>query len=138
MNKQWIYRNGEKPFSVTEIIAPGGYVQYVSMSIDNQMRNHLTDGKTYIGCCGYDIIPYEPYIDYEINDQVYGRHIENEKTTAGHFAGLNSDGKPTTFHNGGTSFTRHSLSVDTWSFCEKIEPAIEPTTIKHNRRSMDQ
>jgi hypothetical protein len=26
MNKQWIYRNGEKPFSVTEIKTPNGEI----------------------------------------------------------------------------------------------------------------
>jgi hypothetical protein len=134
MNKQWIYRNGETPFSVTEIVMPDGSMCLTSVQVQGFLRFHYGTGKVLEGSRDLDLFPYEPYSEYEINDQVHGRHIENEKFTAGHFAGLNSEGKPTTFNFGGTSFTRHSRQVDTWNFCEKIEP----TKIIHNRRSMDQ
>jgi hypothetical protein len=122
MNKQWIYRNGQIPFSVTEIVMTDGEVCYVSVTENEGIFIHQPDGKIMIRSCSvYDLIPYEPYSDYVIDDKVYGRYIENEKPTAGHFAGLNSDGKPTTFNFGGTSFTRHYRLVDTWNFCEKAK-----------------
>ena len=121
MSKQWIYRNGDKPFSVTEIVMTDGEVCYVSVTENEGIFIHQPDGKIMIRSCSvYDLIPYEPYSDYEINDNV---HCWNDKgngiVTSGHFAGLNNEGRPTTFTMGGTSFTRHSLDRYVWNFCEK-------------------
>ncbi|MFT6882532.1 MAG: hypothetical protein ACJAVY_001330 [Marinoscillum sp.] len=142
MNKQWIYRNGDKPFSVTEIELPDDDTVLLSVSKIGVIRNHFSNGNEIFSEDNqHYLIPYEPYADFKINDEVYGRDGEHDDSEGGHFAGLNSEGKPTTFHCGGTSFTRHSLQVDTWNFCEKIyhpTPTIEPIKIIHNRRSMDQ
>jgi hypothetical protein len=122
MNNQWMYRNGERPFSVTEIYAPAGYHQYVSVNDDSCMRIHDTDGTAFIGSSLYDLIPYEPYADFKINDEVHcWNDAGNGIITSGHFAGLNSEGRPTAFTMGGTSFTRHSLQVNAWFFCEKAK-----------------
>ena len=121
MSKQWIYRNGDKPFSVTEIYAPAGYHQYVSVNDDNCMRIHDTDGTAFLGTCLYDLIPYEPYSEYEIDDKVNCWDDDNDEILSGHFAGLTTDGKPTIFHDGGTSFTRHPLQRTVWNFCEKAK-----------------
>jgi hypothetical protein len=120
MSKQWIYRNGDKPFSVTEIVMPGGEMRYVSATKSHGLRTHRTDGS--ILAHGYnelDLIPYEPYSDYEIDDKVNCWDDDNGKVESGHFAGLMPDGKPTTFQLGGTSFTRHNLQIHVWNFCEK-------------------
>ena len=122
MNKQWIYRNGEKPFSVTEIKAPEGYTQYVSMSGNNIMRTHGIDGYTFFGPSNHDLIPYEPYSDFKIDDKVNCWDDDNDELEWGHFAGLDNHGKPTTFHKGGTSFTRSSIQRYSWNFCEKAAP----------------
>ena len=126
MNKQWIYRNGDKPFSVTEIELPSGKLQYISVSELGGLRVHSYKGVVFTGngnfdLHSYDLIPYEPYSDYVIDDEVNGWDDEDNLVTSGHFAGLTEDGKPTTFHLGGTSFTRHLLQRDAWNFCEKAD-----------------
>jgi hypothetical protein len=121
MNKQWIYRNGDKPFSVTEIYAPAGYHQYVSVNDDSCMRIHDTDGTAFIGSSLYDLIPYEPYLDYVIDDEVYCWDISEEIKQPGHFGGLSNNGKPTAFFDGGTSFTKNKFERNEWSFCEKAK-----------------
>jgi hypothetical protein len=119
MNKQWIYRNGEKPFSVTEIELPDGEVQYVSISKAGDMRLSGSDGAVFNGSNKLDLIPYEPYADFKIDDKVNGWDDDDGDILSGHFAGLTTDGKPTIFHNGGTSFTRHPTQRSSWNFCEK-------------------
>jgi hypothetical protein len=121
MNKQWIYRNGDKPFNVTEIVMPLGSINYISVSTIGLMRCHGVDGMVF-DCDGdYDLIPYEPYSDYVIDDNVNVWDDDDGDILSGHFAGLTTDGKPTIFHNGGTSFTRHSLDRYVWNFCEKAD-----------------
>jgi hypothetical protein len=123
MNKQWIYRNGDKPFSVTEVTSPEGRLFYVSMSLNGSVHLHNHDGTaSFYGNSDKQLIPYEPYADFEINDKVYGRDDELDDSEGGHFAGLTDDGRPTTFHNGGTSFTRYPHQRTAWNFCEKIAP----------------
>jgi hypothetical protein len=117
MNKQWIYRNGEKHFSVTEIKMPNGSRQYTSVTKEGGMRWHSNDGEGFDH--KHDLIPYEPYADFKIDDKVYSWDDENGEVGCGHFAGLTADGKPTTFRDGGTSFTRHHLERFEWNFCEK-------------------
>jgi hypothetical protein len=122
MNKQWIYRNGEKPFSVTEIVMTDGEVCYVSVTENEGIFIHQPDGKIMIRSCSvYDLIPYEPYGDYEIDDEVYASDKENDQNNLPrHFAGLNGEGKPTTFDGGQTSFTTSiERYVSSWNFCEK-------------------
>ena len=123
MNKQWIYRNGERPFSVTEIKAPEGYTQYVSMSGNNIMRTHGIDGYTFFGPSNHDLIPYEPYADFKIDDEVYVRDYEEEddQSWPAHWAGLDKDGRPTVFTHGCTSFTTSGGTV-AFKFCEKAAP----------------
>jgi hypothetical protein len=119
MNKQWIYRNGDKPFSVTEIKMPNGSTQYTSVTKEGGMRWHSNDGEGFDH--KHDLIPYEPYADFKIDDEVHCWNDENGIVTSAHFSGLNSKGRPTTFTMGGTSFTRHSLQVNAWIFCEKAD-----------------
>jgi hypothetical protein len=121
MNKQWIYRNGDKPFSVTEIELPDGEFYLVSIAIDCVARNHYVSGnvRRTFDSSGFDLIPYEPYSDYVINDEVNCWNDDDGDILSGHFAGLTTDGKPTIFHNGGTSFTRHPTQRSSWNFCEK-------------------
>jgi hypothetical protein len=129
VNKQWIYRNGKRPFSVTEIYAPAGYHQYVSVNDDSCMRIHDTDGTAFIGSNQYDLIPYEPYSEFKIDDTVNGWDDESGEVTSGHFAGLDMNGRPTIFHNGGTSFTRHPLQRSSWNFCEKAAPKEDSSNV---------
>ena len=119
MSKQWIYRNGEKPFSVTEIKAPEGYTQYVSMSGNNIMRTHGIDGYTFFGPSNHDLIPYEPYSDFKIDDKVYVTDFKDGISQPAYWAGLDKHGKATAFIKGGTSFTRNKGDVNSWNFCEK-------------------
>jgi hypothetical protein len=121
MNKQWIYRNGEKPFSVTEIVMPDGSLCFASAQSQGFLRFHYSNGKV-LGLGGnrdLDLFPYEPYSDYVIDDKVNGWDDDDGDILSGHFAGLTIDGKPTIFHNGGTSFTRHPTQRCLWNFCEK-------------------
>jgi hypothetical protein len=125
MNKQWIYRNGEKPFSVTEITSPEGRLFYVSMSLNGSVHLHNHDGTaSFYGNSDKQLIPYEPYADFKIDDKVYASDEENDPTPlARHFAGLSEDGRPTTFNSGRTSFTKAAeRDVMSWKFCKKAEP----------------
>jgi hypothetical protein len=122
MNKQWIYRNGEKPFSVTEIVMTDGEVCYVSVTENEGIFIHQPDGKIMIRSCSvYDLIPYEPYSDYEIDDKVNCWDISEEIKQPGHFGGLSNNGKPTAFFDGGTSFTKNKFERNEWNFCEKAD-----------------
>jgi hypothetical protein len=125
MDKQWIYRNGDKPFSVTELELPNGEVQYVSVSNLGGMRFHPNNGKVFNGTGKYDLIPYEPYNDYEIDDEVYASDYESGIGNPAHWAGLDEDGRPTTFIEGGTSFTRIEGETISWTFCKKAKPTTE-------------
>jgi hypothetical protein len=119
MNKQWIYRNGDKPFSVTEIELPCGGFDIISVVKSGYVIQHTALGKRTNNEDEFDLIPYEPYGDYVIDDEVHCWNNEQSIVESGHWAGLNSEGRPTTFTLGGTSFTRHSLQVVAWFFCEK-------------------
>jgi hypothetical protein len=120
MNKQWIYRNGERPFSVTEIVMPYDQLRYVSVTNNEVLRTHYSDGQVMVNSCNiHDLIPYEPYADFKIDDKVNTWDDENGEVGCGHFAGLDKHGKATTFYNGGTSFTRHATQRYSWNFCEK-------------------
>jgi hypothetical protein len=122
MNKQWIYRNGQIPFSVTEIVMTDGEVCYVSVTEYEGIFIHQPDGKIMIRSCSvYDLIPYDPYADFKIDDKVNTWDDDNGEVGCGHFAGLDKHGKATTFYNGGTSFTRHSTQRYSWNFCEKAK-----------------
>jgi hypothetical protein len=120
MIKQWIYRNGDKPFSVTEIVMPGGEMRYVSATKSHGLRTHRTDGS--ILAHGYnelDLIPYEPYADFKIDDKVNVTDFKDNDPIQAHWSGLDENGRPTTFTNGGTSFTRSKEETIYWKFCEK-------------------
>ena len=126
MIKQWIYRNGEKPFSVTDIELPSGKLQYISVSELGVLRVHVSSGVAFnrngnFDLHPYDLIPYEPYADFKIDDEVYASDKENDQNNLPrHFAGLNGEGKPTTFDGGQTSFTTSiERYVSSWNFCEK-------------------
>jgi hypothetical protein len=124
MNKQWIYRNGEKPFSVTEIVMPDGEIFFTSVRKDGYLFNHNPAGglRHYSVNNSFDLIPYEPYSDFKIDDAVY---VSNSKIvgreTPRHFAGLSDDGRPVAFPGGLTSFTHKpsDCGLITWQFCEK-------------------
>jgi hypothetical protein len=121
MNKQWIYRNGEKPFSVIEITSPEGRLFYVSMSFYGMAHFHNHDGTSNCYCANRrDLIPYEPYADFKIDDKVYVKDTAHQyQQICGHFAGVNENGQPTTFINGRTSFT--GAEAVRWNFCEKAK-----------------
>jgi hypothetical protein len=120
MNKQWIYRNGEKPFSVTEIKSPFGGVQYVSVSSNNGVRIHDVTGEGFAAVHGsFDLIPYEPYSDFKIDDKVNVTDFKDGDPIQAHWSGLDEDGRATAFINGGTSFTRSKDETIYWKFCEK-------------------
>jgi hypothetical protein len=122
MNKQWIYRNGEKPFSVTEIKTPNGEIFFTSAKNDGDIFIHNPTGgiRHYSGDHSLDLIPYEPYADFKIDDKVYVKDVESDMNPMpGHFAGLNENGQPTTFLGGCTSFT--CSGTIRWNFCEKAK-----------------
>jgi hypothetical protein len=123
MNKQWIYRNGDKPFSVTEIKSPFGGVQYVSVSSNNGVRIHDVTGEGFAGVHGsFDLIPYEPYSDFKHGDKVYV-HDGDNLPIAAYFRGLNCSGDPLTYPNGTSPFTWRTLDGDMtpWDYCEKAD-----------------
>jgi hypothetical protein len=128
MNKQWIYQNGEKPFSVTEIESPLGDSILLSMSYCGGVSIHNTDGKNHLGH-PLDLIPYEPYSEFKIDDTVNGWDDESGEVTSGHFAGLTLDGKPTMFAFGGTSFTRYYHQRIAFNFCEKAAPKKDSSNV---------
>ena len=126
MNKQWIYRNGEKPFSVTELLMPDGDTVLLSVSTIGIIRNHFSGGvEIFSEDNQCDLIPYEPYSDFKIDDKVNAYDDHNLKGEGRwyrgpyHFAGLDADGRPTTFWGGGTSFTRTADQTSVWDHCEK-------------------
>jgi hypothetical protein len=118
MSKQWIYRNGDKPFSVTEIVMPDGSMCLTSVQVQGFLRFHYGTGKVLEGSRDLDLFPYEPYADFKIDDEVYVRDNIDGMEHARHFAGVTSMGLPTTFINGLTSFTGNNQK-NTWNFCEK-------------------
>jgi hypothetical protein len=117
MNKQWIYRNGDKPFSVTEIAMPDGSMCFTSVQVQGFLRFHYGTGKVLEGSRDLDLFPYEPYADFKIDDKVNVWDDEDDLVTSGHFAGVNKNGQPATFTNGRTSFT--GSGTNSWNFCEK-------------------
>ncbi|MFT5451715.1 MAG: hypothetical protein ACI9N9_001201 [Enterobacterales bacterium] len=118
MSKQWIYRNGDKPFSVTEIVMPDGSMCFTSVHVQGFLMLHYSNGKVLEVSRDLDLIPYEPYADFKIDDKVYVKDAEHDKNPMpGHFAGLNENGQPTTFLGGCTSFT--CSDINSWNFCEK-------------------
>jgi hypothetical protein len=122
MDKQWRYRNGDKPFGVAKIELPDGGVSYVSVTKSGRLVTHRPNGTLQaFANDGFDLIPYEPYSDFKIDDKVHGWNEKPGQVESGHFAGLTDDGRPTTFHWGGTSFTRLSLQRNAWNFCEKAD-----------------
>jgi hypothetical protein len=130
MNKQWIYRNGETPFSVTEIVMPDGEVRYVSVTLDECLIPHYPNGGVKeLFSNKYDLIPYEPYADFKMDDEVKGWDHDDGLITSGHFAGLTLDGKPTMFALGGTSFTRYYHQRIAFNFCEKAAPKEDATNV---------
>jgi hypothetical protein len=126
MSKQWIYRNGNKPFGVTEIKKPRtNDFWIIAVDEDSYITHHSKNGLrlNVIGHDPFDLIPYEPYSDYKINDEVYGRDDERDEGKNAHFARLSDDGRPQTFPGGLTSFTYRPLNCGlvTWNFCEKAD-----------------
>jgi hypothetical protein len=122
MIKQWIYRNGEKPFSVTEIERPDGEIFFTSVSKDSVIFNHnpLGERTNYSINYAYDLIPYEPYTDFKIDDEVYVSDFKDNDPIQAHWSGLDENGKPTTFAGGKTSFTSsEDDQLYVWNFCEK-------------------
>jgi hypothetical protein len=119
MNKQWIYRNGQIPFSVTDIELPSGIVFFTSVSINGFVFDHNSHGERrgFSDINDYDLIPYEPYADFKINDEVYSRDSVHDDWLRGHFAGL-VNGKPTVFVFGKSLFTSMCINV-TVNFCKK-------------------
>jgi hypothetical protein len=60
MSKQWIYRNGQIPFSVTEIEGTDGQVRYASITKDNTLKGHYPGGQHSNLCkSDHDLIPYK-------------------------------------------------------------------------------
>jgi hypothetical protein len=121
MSKQWIYRNKNKPFSVTEILLPNGEIFLTSVHKTGAMIHHNPTGDriNYSGNHSLDLILYEPYKDYKIDDKVYCGDSVNSISTAGHFSKVNKYGQPTTFINGRTSFTEKETVF--WNYCEKAK-----------------
>ena len=118
MNKQWIYRNGDKPFSVTEIAMPDGSMCLTSVQVQGFLRFHYSTGKALQGSRDLDLFPYEPYADFKIDDEVYVKDTAHQyQQICGHFAGVNGNGQPTTFVDGRTSFTEKETVR--WNYCEK-------------------
>lgn len=120
MINQWIYRNGEKPFSVTEIKLPNKNIVFISVVKSGYTIKHNSIGKRLDASSllkEYDLIPYEPYKDYKIDDKVYCGDSVNSISTAGHFSKVNKYGQPTTFVDGRTSFTEKETV--SWNYCEK-------------------
>jgi hypothetical protein len=126
MSKQWIYRNGDKPFGVAKIELPDGGVSYVSVTKSGRLVTHRPNGTLQaFANDGFDLIPYEPYSDYELDDKVYVTDYESGIGIPAHWAGLDEDGRPTTFIEGGTSFTRMEGETVSWTFCKKAKPTTE-------------
>jgi hypothetical protein len=119
MNKQWIYRNGDKPFSVTEIVMPDGSMCFTSVHVQGFLMLHYSNGKVLDVSRDLDLIPYEPYSDYEIDDKVYVTDFKDGISQPAYWAGLDKHGNATAFINGGTSFTRSKEDINSWLYCEK-------------------
>ncbi len=122
MSKQWTYRNGDKPFSVTEIVMTDGEVCYVSVTENEGIFIHQPDGKIMIRSCSvYDLIPYEPYRGYVVDDKVYVKdYEEDDQALPAHLAGLDKYGRPTVLTHGCTSFTTFGETV-AFNFCVKAK-----------------
>jgi hypothetical protein len=123
MSKQWIYRNGDTPFSVTAIEIPDGEVCYVSVTKSGTLVTHRPNGTLWAYSeDGYDLIPYEPYKDYVLNDVCLVTDYKGDLGNLAHWAGLDEEGRPTTYIEGGTSFTRRKDETVYWKYCKKIPP----------------
>jgi hypothetical protein len=124
MNKQWIYRNGDEPFSVTQIEMPNGEIFLTSVTKAGAIFHHNPPGDrvNYSVDYSFDLIPYEPYSDYKNGDKVYV-HDGDNLPIAAYFRGLNASGDPLTYPNGTSPFTWRTLDGDMtpWDYCEKAD-----------------
>jgi hypothetical protein len=123
MNKQWIYRNGQMPFSVTDIELPDGDIVIISIVKSGYTIKHNPLGRRIDASSllrEYDLIPYKPYADFKIDDKVNVTDFKDGDPIQAHWSGLDEDGKPTTFAGGKTSFTSsEDDQLYVWNFCEK-------------------
>lgn len=88
------------------------------------------DGFEGIACCNLDgsydehesvldLIEVRPWDDFKIDDPVLVSD-DGLNWSKRYFAGVNSNGLPTAFNDGTTSFTvPHSTHITEWDFCKK-------------------
>ena len=85
----------------------------VSMSASGKWNADLTSS------C-YDLIEVGPYDDFKIDEPVMVSDVHDINFVPQHFAGVAPDGKPTTWQNGGTSWT--TTSSIRWRYCRRPTP----------------
>ncbi|MFT6835097.1 MAG: hypothetical protein ACJA0H_001131, partial [Francisellaceae bacterium] len=98
MNKQWIYRNGEKPFSVTEIKKPRtNDFLFIAVDDDSYITHHNKNGLrlNVVGHDPFDLILYEPYADFKMDDKVNVTDFKDGDPIPAHWSGLDENGRAT-------------------------------------------
>lgn len=85
--------------------------------IDDKLYFYSRSG-THCYCAKYDLI--EPYSDFKIDDKVIAINKHPHVRYKGHFAGVNSEGKPMTFTDGETSWSTNHPPCS-WDICVKAE-----------------
>ncbi len=86
------------------------------------MEEFTLDGKYYADGSShpYDLIEETPYNHLYIDDKVLVSH-DGVTWKKRHFAGVDTQGKPTTFTDGKTSFTAGTEGTATWRYCKRYE-----------------
>lgn len=89
---------------------------------DTTVEAYTREGKFYSHSesSTLDLVEVNEWDDLLVDDPVWVRQHEGENWKKRHFSGI-TDGKPTTWENGRTSWTAYSGKPNTvsWNFCRK-------------------
>lgn len=118
MEKKYRTRDG-KPARV--LCVDSGFKDHPVIAIisGNFIHSFTEDGFLHKDKCHYDIdlIEDTPYADFKIDEPVMVKDAINQTWLRGHFAGVNSNGSPTVWAGGGTSWT--ACFTQYWEECRR-------------------
>jgi len=91
----------------------------VAELVTGEITTHTLDGVSS-GLRDYALVEVKPYEDFKIDEPVMVRRVYGDPWVRRHFAGVNADGKPTTWDYGKTSWSREPYNqISVWDECRR-------------------